>query len=667
MFFPSANYLKTRFLKKWRRNFIFLFIPMLFLTSNSIAKEINTGVNKIETMVVTATKTPHTQKDVPIQTYLITKEDIQKMNAQNIMEVLRHIPGIDVSVHDDIFGTYTWRAKLQGLSINDGYALVLVDGQRVMGCGQSGGMGEYGIGLNQIPVNMIERIEVVQGPASVLYGSDAVTGVINIITKQIPKKPEGGAGASYGWYKIRKRKKSDGTVQKPSDYGHYRNMSQGYVYYGDKLFKNYGYLLDYSYEDAEDVRQDPIRSYRHYFMSKFHGNINENLNFGLKWELSDYSKTDNRDENTYRLSGVVNFKPFQGHSITIKGYTYLWDFVHGYPGYAYGYKNGDIGYNQGELQYSWSIPEFNTLTIGGELQTQNIDYSIENPDNSHIKVNKDIRTSSCYVQDELIMLKKLTIAGGVRLDHHSVFGSEVNPKVGIMYRLTPTTTLRGSVGRAFKSPTIRQLYYNAPYKHGSYYIQSNPNLDPEKSIGYTVGVEQYLFNGNTVVNINGFRNDVDNMVIREDTGRTYNSLPLKIYKNVEKAWTQGIEFSLKSNLTQEFSISMSYTYTDSKNKDTGKELTYIPHHQIDIAPYYEVKKFGIGGGIDYSYVSKQYTNTDNTKQIDSYNLVDLNIFKRLSKKAKITFQADNIFDSDKGDEGNFRVGRAFIVKLDVKF
>ena len=135
MFFPSANYLKTRFLKKWRRNFIFLFIPMLFLTSNSIAKEINTGVNKIETMVVTATKTPHTQKDVPIQTYLITKEDIQKMNAQNIMEVLRHIPGIDVSVHDDIFGTYTWRAKLQGLSINDGYALVLVDGQRVMGCG----------------------------------------------------------------------------------------------------------------------------------------------------------------------------------------------------------------------------------------------------------------------------------------------------------------------------------------------------------------------------------------------------------------------------------------------------------------------------------------------------------------------------------------------------
>ncbi len=301
------------------------------------------------------------------------------------------------------------------------------------------------------------------------------------------------------------------------------------------------------------------------------------------------------------------------------------------------------------------------------FKLKKIDYSIENPDGSHIKVNEDIRTSSCYIQDELTLFKKLTFLGGVRLDHHSIFGSEVNPKVGIMYKLTPTTTIRGSVGRAFKSPTIRQLYYDAPYRHGSYYIQSNRNLDPEKSIGYTIGLEQYLFNGDTVLNINGFRNNVDNMVIREDTGGTYNGLPLKIYKNVEEAWTQGLELSLKSYITDQLSLSMSYTYTDSKNKDTDKELTYVPHHQINISPYYELKKFGIGAGIDYSYVSKQYTNTDNTKQIDPYSLVNLNISKKLSDKAKLTFEADNIFDSDKGDETHYRVGTSFIVKLDVKF
>jgi len=623
-------------------------------------------VIKIDNIVVTATKTPHTLKDVPVETIVITKEDIERTNAQNAMDILKNIPGIDASVHDDVFGTYTWRAKLRGLSFNDGYGLILIDGQRAMGCGQSGGMGEYGTGLNQIPVNLIERVEVVKGPSSALYGSDAMAGVINIITKKSPEKATGNAGVTYGWYKV-KEKKKNGTITKPSDDGQSRNISNTYVSYGDKISDRFGYLLHYNYESADDIGQDPVKSDRHSFMGKLDADLSESIDLYLKYELSDYEKMDNRQEESYRVSAGIDFRPTDDHFFSMKGYTYTWDFTHGYPGYSYGYKYGDVGYNQGEIQYTWYSSDWNALTLGGELQRQGIDYLIENSDGSKVNVKEDVDTYSFYVQDELTLFKTFTIVGGLRYDDHSTFGSKVNPKLSLMYKFSEDTILRGSVGKAFKSPTIRQLYYDTPYRHGSYYCQSNPDLKPETAIGYSASIEQWLFDQTIMVNLGYFRNDVDDLVIREDTGTTYNGLPLKIYKNVEEAWTQGLELMCRMYLTDELFASLSYTYTASENKETGKDLTYIPEHTFIFSPAYELKKYGLGTSATISYIGKQYQDSDNTTQINEHTIVDAKIYKDLSNKAKLSFEADNIFDSDKGDEGNFRTGRTFTVKLDISF
>ena len=239
----------------------------------------------LEEVVVTATRTPHTLKDVPVETVVITREDIKRNNAQNAMDALKTVPGITSAVHDDVFGTYTWRAKMRGLNFNDGYGLILIDGQRVMGSGQSGGMGEYGIGLNQIPVEMIERIEVVKGPSSALYGSDAMAGVVNVITRKSPDKPSGRVGASYGLYKVKEKVNGDGSVQRPSDDGKYRNASQAYVSFGDRALERLGYLINYNYESAEDIRQDPIQSERHSLMAKMDLTATDQLDFFLKAEV----------------------------------------------------------------------------------------------------------------------------------------------------------------------------------------------------------------------------------------------------------------------------------------------------------------------------------------------------------------------------------------------
>ena len=103
------------------------------------------------------------------------------------------------------------------------------------------------------------------------------------------------------------------------------------------------------------------------------------------------------------------------------------------------------------------------------------------------------------------------------------------------------------------------------------------------------------------------------------------------------AWTQGIEFTGKLYLSEGLSTSLCYTYTDSENEETGKELTYIPAHILTFFPVYELKKYGVGASATVSYIGRQYTNATNTSQIDEHTLVDMKIYKHLSGKAKISF------------------------------
>lgn len=638
-------------------------IPLFFICLGTAAAE-KPAAYQLDDLVITGTKTPHTIKDVPVETVVINQEDMEKSNAQNLGDVLKTIPGIESSAHDDVFGTYTWLASMRGLNFNDGYGLILIDGQRVMGCGQSGGMGEYGAGLNQIPVEMIERVEVVKGPSSALYGSDAVSGVINIITKKIPKKATATAGVAYGIYSV-KEKNKNGKITKPSDDGENRALRKAYASFGDKVNDRIGYLIGYNYESAEDIGQDPILSQRHHITGKVDAKFTDSTDLFVKYELTDYEKEDNRQEDSYRLASGLEYRPNDNHFFSLKGYTYLWDFVHGTPGYAHGYKYGDIGFDQGEFQYTWFSDAMHTLTMGGEMQNQGIDFFIENSDGSKVTVNEEVTTSSLFLQDELTPIKDFTLVGGLRYDDHSTFGSEINPKLSFMYKLAANTTMRGSAGRAFKSPTIRQLYYDVPYKHGTFYCRSNPDLKPEIALGYSLSVEQYLRNDDIMLNIGYFRNDIEDMVIREDTSEVYMGLPVRIYKNVYQATTQGLELLTRANLTDNFSTSVSYTFTDSENKETGMALTYTPEHNLIITPAYNFAGIGLRVSGSLSYIGTQYTNDTNTSQIDPHTLLDAKISKEIGKKAQLSLELDNILDSDKGDAGNFRAGTTALMKLDV--
>ena len=614
--------------------------------------------------MVTGTRTPHTLEDVPVDTQVITARDIEHTNAQTTMDVLRQVPGIATSVHDDVFGTYTWRATMRGLSFNDGYVLVLVDGQRMVGAGQSGGMGEYGIGLNQVPVNMIERIEVVKGPGSALYGSDAMGGVINIITRAPPSAPSAGAGGSYGWYKVRERTRQ-GQVTKPEDSGDYRHLSTAYASFGDSPFDSFYYLFNYNYEMAQDIRSEPVDSYRHTGSAKVRFEPADWIDTEISSLLNHYEKTGNRDEDTWRIDARVNLRPVDGHSLDINGYYYNWDFEHGYPGYSYGHKYGDQDESHVDLKYMALVGQSHTLIAGTEYRGQSIDYVIKNSGDT-IPVKENIDTFSLYCQDEYYITDWILAVPGIRYDHHSRFGNEVNPKFSVMAEFETDTTLRASVGRAFKSPTIRQLYYQAPYEHGSYFIMSNPDLDPEKSWGYSLSFEQHLFSHMLVSSLALFRNDIKDMVQRVDTGILYQDKSLLTYRNVKSATVQGMEFSARLHTDQGVGVSASYTYTDAWDQNEERRLTYVPEHAIAIMASYDNPDIGAGISSTLNYTGRQYTSTTNSDTISDNVVVNAKIYKDLAGITRISFELDNIFGSNKGDPENFRTDRTFVLRMDIK-
>lgn len=605
-------------------------ILVFSLTIVALAEEEETEVFQLGEIVVTGTKTERLLKDVPVETAVITEKSIGESNAETLTDLLKYIPGLDVSNHPDRPGLFcTWRATLRGLGFTDGYGLILIDGQRVKG----GGMGEAEYGLNQIPLEMIERVEVVKGPSSVLYGSDAMVGVVNIITKSAPEKPiykfSGGCGSENDWLVSLSHGQGIGKLS--------------YLLNGSMERSNVG---KYGGRD-DDYIGGSVSGRANYCLSE-----NSKLLLRLQWNKKDWKYTEGEG---IRISPGWEVR-FEDSKLAVKGYWYRWNFDHHTPGYTR--RKGNMEYRQIESQYSFPLSK-HYLTAGGEFLEEAIDYNL---------AKKTVDTYSLFLQDEWQLLDNLSLVPGIRLDLHSEFGGEVSPRLSALYRITEDMRIRGSIGRSFKSPTIRQMYYLEPYKHGTWYIKSNPDLKAEHGLGYSIGIERE-FGDFLLGSLSLFRNDVDDMVISCDTGETYLGLPVHSYKNVAEAYTQGIEFGLICRIVERLSVTLSEALIDTEDKETGKELTYCPKNNAGLKLAYNNKKYGISANFGLKYVDSMFKDTANTEKTDPYFVAEAKLIKEIAKYVKISIEGDNLFNSDYGDpslKGNMDE-RTIMGKVSISF
>ncbi len=581
----------------------------------------------MDEVVITATKTGIILADVPQDIHVITPEQIARSNAQTVGDVLKYIPGLNVSLSDDAPGASTWQSTLRGLSIDDGYGLVLIDGHRVKGRG----MGEYGNGLNLIPVEMIERIEVVKGPGSVLYGSDAMSGVINIITKRLTDKERFNAYANYG---------SKGAARQGFSYGN----KSGVI----------------GFQTSGSMERIAIDEYEGRFLSNRVNYTPAGIgSYSLDIDVNDMFSSGGKDERRVKIAPEASFDLGNGSKAVISGYWYDWDFKHST-------RHGDIFYSQAEARVSRFLDDRHRLTAGSEFLRQTLEYSFKGIEGAWPELSKDIDTYSVFLQDEWSVNAKAFLTLGARYDNHSSYGGVLSPRISGLYDIGESTRFRASVGRSFKSPNIRQLYYPAPFSHGANeYILSNPELKPEYAFGYTISLEKNfrktLFATGMV-----YRNDLEDMVAVYDTGLGYAGKNLLSYENVSRAFTRGIECEVRFQMPGGVSGTLSFDYTDSKNKDTGKKVRYVPKHSEGVRVSYFNSRLGFGINWGVKYVGSFYTDVENTKKNDGYSMAEAKILKYITNLMSLSLEGNNLFDTDYGDPSSERMDRTYTVRLNLK-
>ena len=615
----------------------------LAVFSQAEAQEEEKGFN-LGQVVVTATKTEHTLGDVPIAVEVITKEEIKAKNIKTVQDALKYLTGVEINKS---CGTWGDKGKVQLQGLDEKHTLILVDGQRFLG-----GHGSA-VDLQQIPIDMIERIEVVKGPASALYGSDAIGGVINIITKSAPEKPFISASTSFGSRRTQIHEVSGGF--KKDKFGSffdyvYRESDgvQHEFYYTDSK----GRLRKSSDWYKEDILQGSL-SYEFSPQSRVFLKPYYSKHI-MKDEITYQAKLQNRIQERVGLNSIWEWSPDELSKLKLRGS--LFSYEHRTTD-----KDSDWDNDNYEVELNYSRLVFDNHTLSGGCH-----YHKEDVDDRGKAYEADQTLYSFFVQDE-IDFSPFVLVLGTRIDEHDKWGTEVNPKVSLLYKVTEDFKLRGSVGTAFRAPSLVKLYADG-WKMGLWTVHANSDLKPEESIGYQLGAE-YTFSEKLLTKLSFFRNEVENLISHKIvSGPPPGPMGDDMYwENIDEATTQGIEFSLASQIIDNLTARLGYTFLDTEDKSTKKELIERPKHKLTLEFDWMIPKIALNVNLAGEYIGRRYADAANTNRLGGYTIFNLALTKDIGEHAQVFARVDNIFGKKNISDEYDIDGTEFLGGLKVKF
>ncbi|MCY4044370.1 MAG: TonB-dependent receptor [Cellvibrionales bacterium] len=555
------------------------------LTSYVIATEVNAQNVITEEVVVTGTRTEQSVWDAPVKVSLVNRDQIEKLHAKNAYEAIQHIPGLDFKQPRGKEGQSVW---IQGVSANR--VLVLIDGEPV-----SPSTGST-VDITQIPTSQIERIEIVKGSVSALYGSQAIGGVVNIITR----RPDSGIGARFSmdvgsWGE---RDVEDGEYSVP------KQRYDGYLSYANSLLAiqtGVNAILSNSFlSDQDDFTKPAPKGDQISSFAKLSFFQTEQLTHKIGYEyyfqdwVSDYLfrnggnslnlfKTDKVDRHTYRYDGE-----FFGEINTIKwGATYE-QFINESAPKKSEFRRAEIDYLN--LDAQWDVE------IGIQQITQGLEYNYNTL--ASIKNNVDelpdsevFRSIEYYFQDHMT-IGSFQILPGFRYQYDNLFGGKLTPKINARLDIIDdgdtALFLRAGVGQGYRVPNLKELYHLFDHSGLGYIIYGSPDLKPESSINYQIELG-LITSDNFAVSANLFYNDMTDMIEPEFTGEFEAGVAISRYKNIEKARIQGVEINAQAQISSWLSLNGGYSYIDAQNLTQDRRLAKRPRHQaktsIEVSPF----------------------------------------------------------------------------------
>ncbi|MCK4249428.1 MAG: TonB-dependent receptor [Candidatus Omnitrophica bacterium] len=615
---------------------------VLAVSVNSWAEQENKSAQEYDLgeVIVSATKTKQYQAEVGSSTTVITAGEIEKKGKMTVAELLRAVPGVSITQQGGL-GGFT-QLYLRGGA--PGWTMVMIDGVEVKYLMEhDGGFFDFG----HLTTDNVERIEIIRGPQSTLYGSSAMSGVINIITKKGKGKPKFSISSEAGSLNTFREKISLAGSTDKTDYSFSlsRVDSDGISsaaggaetdgcaitnvssQLGFNLFDDTKLSLVLRYTDTKtDIddgadEDDPNRTTeKKMFSSKIQFDQlladwwEQKISFSFldterKYkDLPDSVDTNDNTHNWYKgnikkIDWQHNLSPVDWDTVTC----------------GFDYKE-ERGFGDG---YNWGSTRFDRKTADNK---------------------------GYYLQNHLKLLEKIFTTIGIRADDHQIFGTETTYKISNACLIPEIDArLKANWGTGFRAPSLYQLY-------SSY---GDPNLNPEESESYDFGFEKGFLEDRVSVGATYFHNDFKQMI-------SWDSSTSK-YANIAEAETKGTEIETSVKFTENLTVSANHTFLDTEDKTTGLELSRRLKNKSSLAGNY---CFSDKGNVDLSITraGHRWNNSANTQKIKSYIKVDLSASYDLTDNVQIFSNIKNIFDRKYQEiRGYSAEGRTFYAGVKATF
>lgn len=580
----------------------------LLVTAAALAT--STTANAQSEIVVTAMRIPTSIESTGTQVTIVDSNEIKNRQTATVAELLATLPGITVDRAGNT-GSYS-SVRIRGAE--GAQTLVLLDGVRMNDVAEPAAGFDFG----SLVTGNIDRIEVLRGPSSVLWGSQAVGGVVSLSTRAPSENLTSRVRGEYG----------------------YADTVRSYADLSDTLGP-VSYLIGGGYERSDGISAAANGTENDGFRAgaanaKVGIRLSNNINVDLRGNyLGTRFSFDGFPPPTYTLADTGEYS----ETNSLSGYaginaSFFNNVFTNRASYSrvklnrYNYEDNDVenfhssGINE-RFEYQGNIAlGTHRAVFGYEHEASKLDtrYNYSGWTGGN---NATANVDSLYGQLSTKLLSNLTINTGVRRDWHSGYGNETTFGADSVYTLN-NTTFRASYGEGFKAPTLYQLY-------GDY---GNQNLLAETAKGWDAGIS-HRFNDSVEFTLNYFTRNTRNQ-IDFDLG-TYT------YGNLNKTSAEGFEVIADVNPIDSLNLSANYTYTESKDSNTGLDLRRRPRHNFSVRGDY-VWDNGLATGATIRYSGSSYENVANTDTLKSYVLVDLTTRYPINDAFELTARVENLFD-----------------------
>ncbi|WP_300380743.1 TonB-dependent siderophore receptor [Henriciella sp.] len=560
-------------------------------------------------IVVEGSRLGQTATEVGSSVSIISEEDLEKLDFDFALDAIASAPGVTINSNGAFGGSAS--VRIRGASSDQ--TLVLIDGVPVNDPTGTGG----GYNFARLDTANIARIEVLKGPQSTLWGTDAIGGVVSITTKQPDPGLGGSVFADYGSFNTFR---GGASIENANDFGDFRLAANGISTDGiSKADEANGNTEDDGYDSTtlsakgglnlpKDIRLDANVLWND-TESEF-----DSFSGGAQGSVADGDEVN----QTETLNGNLSLKAplFDGRleNLLVLGYSDITreNFTDGNQSY---YAEGDrkLYRYQGTL----NINDMNTFAFGAEREDTS-------------SGDAEATIDGLFALYEFKPVSELTLTGGVRMDDHDSFGSETTARLAAAWSLTDQVTIRSSWGQGFKAPSIFQTTYVCTFCG---LTEPNSDLQPETSEAFDVGVEWRSTDGRATAGITFFDQETENMIDFSFT---------EGYDNIAFVDSQGVELMGAYQFTDWLNVSANYAYIDATDGD-GNALTRLPEQSGDITV--SVDPDGPFSGNVLVRYNGDETNTDGTT-LDGWTRVDLTGSYALSESVELYGRVENLFDEE---------------------